>query len=217
MSPGTVAGLLLDLDGTLVDSEPIHRAAYHGFFADRGWPVEDLSVFVGRRAEDVFATTPGPWSDGDPHELADGVRAFTPADAVPEPVAGARALVEAAARAGVRVAIVTSADPDWVEVAMTVLGVRAHVQVVVTSHDVADGKPHPAGFALACDRLAVSPADCVALEDSPAGVRAAVAAGVGRVYAVSTTTAAALLSEAGAAAVDVDLRTLPGRFGWHDS
>ena len=36
------AALLLDLDGTLVDSEPIHRAAYRAFFRERGWPEPDL-------------------------------------------------------------------------------------------------------------------------------------------------------------------------------
>jgi mannitol-1-/sugar-/sorbitol-6-phosphatase len=63
------AALLLDLDGTLVDSEAIHRRGYAAFFAHRGWDVPDLSVFTGRRAEDVFATVPGPWTGLDPQAL----------------------------------------------------------------------------------------------------------------------------------------------------
>ena len=61
----TPAALLLDLDGTLVDSEPLHRAAYRAFFEARGWDAPDLSLFTGRRAEDVFATEPGPWTGHD--------------------------------------------------------------------------------------------------------------------------------------------------------
>ena len=51
-----VSALLLDLDGTLVDSEPLHRRGYESFFAHKGWELPDLSVFTGRRAVDVFAT-----------------------------------------------------------------------------------------------------------------------------------------------------------------
>ena len=204
--------LLLDLDGTLVDSEPIHRAAYRAFFAERGWSVSDLSPFTGRRAQDVFASTPGPWTDGDPHELAAAVVACIPAHASPEPVAGARTLVEAAADHNVLVAVVTSAAPAWAELSLhDVLGVRDRVDVLVTSLDVVDGKPDPTGFALACERLGVAPSECVAVEDSPAGVRAAVAAGVRDVYGLATTHDAAELLEAGAVEVYDDLGLLADR------
>ncbi|MFL6177439.1 MAG: hypothetical protein ACJ715_12380, partial [Ornithinibacter sp.] len=61
-SPG-VAALLLDLDGTLVDSEPLHRERYRAWFEQRGWPYDDevASLFTGRRADDVFRTVEGPW------------------------------------------------------------------------------------------------------------------------------------------------------------
>ena len=55
-----VALVVFDLDGTLVDSEPVHRAAYQAFFDARGWEAPDLALFTGRRAEDVFAAEPGP-------------------------------------------------------------------------------------------------------------------------------------------------------------
>ena len=46
----TVSAFLLDLDGTLVDSEPLHRASYVAWFAHRGWELPDLAIFTGRRA-----------------------------------------------------------------------------------------------------------------------------------------------------------------------
>ena len=200
------AALLLDLDGTLVDSEPMQRAAYRAFFADRGWDHTDLTLFTGRRAQDVFASTPGPWTDGDPHELAAAVVSFLPTDIEPAPVAGARTMIETAAALGVPVAVVTSAGPDWAERSLAdVLGVRHHVEAIVTSHDVVDGKPDPAGFTLACARLGVAAADCVAVEDSPAGISAALAAGVEEVYGVSTTHTAGDLAAAGAVGVFDDL------------
>ena len=206
------AALLLDLDGTLVDSEPIHRAAYRSFFDERGWEVSDLTPFTGRRAQDVFASTPGPWAEADPDELAAAVVAYIPEHAVPEPVAGASGLVEAAAAHDVPVAIVTSAAPPWAErTLLEVLGVRDHVDVVVTAADVVDGKPDPTGFALACERLDVPPSECVAVEDSPAGVAAAVAAGVREVYGLATTHAAEELRAAGAVEVYDDLDEVADR------
>ena len=200
------AALLLDLDGTLIDSEPIHRAAYEAFFAKQGWEVADLTAFTGRRAQDVFATTPGPWSGVDPHELAAAVVACIPEHVAPEPVGGASRLILAAAALDVPVAVVTSAAPPWVERALLdVLGVRDQVDVVVTAADVVDGKPDPTGFTLACQRLGVAPPDCVAIEDSPAGVAAATAAGVRDVYGLATTHSAEELRQAGVAQVYEDL------------
>lgn len=208
------AALLLDLDGTLVDSEPIQRAAYQAFFADRGWDVRDLTLFTGRRAADVFSSTPGPWSGADPAELAAAVVARIPHDATPDPILGARQLIEAAASAEVPVAVVTSAGPDWARSCLGgVLQVDQHVGVIITAHDVVHGKPHPAGFALACSRLGVEASECAAVEDSPAGIRAASAAGVANVYGLSTTHSADELTAAGAVEVSTDLTGLAARMG----
>lgn len=192
----TVAALLLDLDGTLVDTEPLNRAAYTAFFEARGWAAPDLAIFVGRRAADVFATEPGPWSVEDPAALAAEVIALMDPDAVPEPLPGARELIAL----DVPTAIVTSAGPEWVRRVLT-----AAVDVLVTADDVVDGKPDPTGFRLACERLGVDPAEAMAVEDSPAGIQAAVAAGVGRVVGVTTTHEAETLREAGAHDVVDDL------------
>lgn len=197
--------LLLDLDGTLVDSEPIHRRGYEAFFAARGWSPPDLSIFTGRRAEDVFATEPGPWAGHDPMALLEEVLTFIPSDPA-EPVPGAVELIGMARASGVALAIVTSAGPIWVSRCLAVLD--CSVDVVVTAEDVADGKPHPAGFALACVRLGIDPASAWAVEDSPAGLRAALGAGVAIAHGVATTHDAVTLRAAGAHAVHADLTPL---------
>jgi len=205
----TPAALLLDLDGTLVDSEPIHRRGYAAFFADRGWEVRDLSIFTGRRAEDVFATEPGPWSAHDPGDLASAVLPFLPSGALPRPVTGAVELIAAAAAAGVPLALVTSAGGAWVDASLGgALDVRAHFATLVTADDVVDGKPDPAGYRLAAARLDVPAAQCLVVEDSPAGIAAALGAGVDQVHAVTTTHPARRLREAGAVEVYADLRPL---------
>lgn len=212
------SALLLDLDGTLVDSEPLHRRGYESFFAHRGWDVPDLSVFTGRRAEDVFASEPGPWAGLDPERVLAEVLLHVPDEAAPA-VPGARDLIEAARTAGVPVAIVTSAGPQWVErsLVQSLSLALDSVDLVVTARDVADGKPDPAGFALACERLGADPGDALAAEDSPAGVRAALGAGVRRVHGIATTHPASVLSAAGAVEVHGDLRPLVALVGEDDA
>lgn len=200
------AALLLDLDGTLVDSELLHRRGYRAFFEHRGWAVPDLALFTGRRAEDVFAGEPGPWTGLDPLVLLEEVTAFVP-DEAPLAVPGARDLLLAARAAGLPTAVVTSAGPAWVARCLReALGLPGGVDLVVTADDVVDGKPDPSGYRLACSGLSVDPARALAVEDAPAGVRAALGAGVGRVYGVSTTHPAEALDAAGATGVFADLR-----------
>ena len=201
VDPVTPAALLLDLDGTLVDSEPLHRAAYRAFFEARGWDVPDLSLFTGRRAEDVFAAEPGPWAGPRPRRAGRrGDRPRRRRAARPTRCPARRTLIEAAHRHGVPVAVVTSAGPAWTHPRhRRPAGLAAdRIDLVVTADDVVDGKPDPTGYRLACERLGVDPADALAVEDSPAGVRAAVAAGVGEVIGVSTTHRPAELTDAGA-------------------
>ena len=206
------AALLLDLDGTLVDSEPLQRTGYQRFFAARGWPAPDLSVFTGRRAADVFPTLAGPWQGHDPVALSEEVTGLVPRDVPPDPVPGAVKLVRTAAAVGVRVAIVTSAGPAWVQTAVGQgLGVLDLVELVITAQDVVDGKPHPAGYLLACERLGIAPRIAWAVEDSAAGVESAAAAGVGAVFGVTTSVSAGVLVDAGAHATYADLRPVESR------
>jgi sugar-phosphatase len=195
-------GVLLDLDGTLLDSEPLHRAAFKTLFDTRGWDVtpDTYALFVGRRGADVFASTPGPWAGEDPDALvAEVIGHLAESDASPLPVEGAAELIRNWHAHGVPLALVTSATRVWAEYAVEeVLGVRQCFSALVTWEDVTHGKPHPAPYEAACRALHVEPAGVTAVEDSVAGVASAVAAGVGRVVGVTMTTDRALLREAGA-------------------
>jgi sugar-phosphatase len=201
--------LLLDLDGTLVDSEPLQREGYRLFFAARGWEVPDLSLFTGRRAEDVLGTIDGPWRDHDHAAIAREVTALVPRDVAPPAVLGAEELIRSAAANSVRIALVTSAGPAWVQQSLghsEGLGLLNLIEVVVTAQDIKHGKPHPDCYLLACERLDIHPRTALAAEDSTAGVQAAVAAGVRHVVGLTTSRPAAELRDAGAHATYADLR-----------
>ena len=186
--------LLLDLDGTLVDSEPMHRAAYQAFLAGpRLGGARTWRIFTGRRAEDVFAVEPGPWSGHDPHALAAEVTR-TQIRGRPRPRIRCRARTALIAggrrRAASRSPIVTSARPAWVSLAV---GERA-----------GSARPHRGGRHRRRRRrgqAATRPGSCwpasgsasphrraVAAEDSPAGhPRRRSPPGSARVVGVSTT------------------------------
>lgn len=205
-----VSALLLDLDGTLVDSEPIHREGFAAWYRSRGWEYTDevSALFIGRRADDVFATVDGPWRGLDPDVLFAEAVAAMPGDRLPDPVPGAADLLRGGAGTDVPLALVTSANLAWAEKVLAPLGGVGAFDVLVTRDDVTDGKPHPECYATACRLLGVDPAAAIACEDAPNGVRAARAAGVGTVVGITTSFAGADLEEAGAHWTAPDLTAL---------
>lgn len=193
---------LVDLDGTLVDSEPANQAAYRSYFTARGWEVglDVYRAFAGRRGADVFAQLAGPWTGEDAAELVEGVLAHVDHDAYPlRPLAGAAELIRRLHAAGVPIALVTSAKLAWAEYAVgDVLGVRDHFSALITWERVDAGKPDPAPYLAGAAALGVPPADAVALEDTVPGLHSALAAGVGLVIGVSTGADRRVLIDGGA-------------------
>jgi mannitol-1-/sugar-/sorbitol-6-phosphatase len=210
-----VAALLLDLDGTLVDSEPLHRERYRAWFVQRGWPYDDevAAQFTGRRADDVFRSVDGPWRGEDPAALLAEIIALEPLRRLPEPVAGAAEAVAWARAHGIPLALVTSAGPRWAGRALEAVGGIGAFDATVTRDDVATGKPDPACYVLACHRLGVDAGAAVACEDAPDGVRSAAGAGVGVVVGVTTSFPQGRLLDAGATSTLPDLTTLPTLLG----
>jgi sugar-phosphatase len=205
-----IAGLLLDLDGTLVLSEEAHRQTWQHFFDTWGVEVDDekyRSTFMGRRATDVLAAEAGPWEGHDLEAITAKMMAHaqTLGHKV-APVPGAAPLIRRVSDAGLPVAVVTSAGRGWAdEVLGRVLDVRDRVDVLVTAEDVSTGKPSPEGYLRGCQLLGVPPVQCLGIEDSSSGVRALLDAGVKHVVGITTTTPAEDLLAAGAQQTVEDL------------
>jgi len=208
------AAALFDLDGTLIDSERVNRAAWRSFFDSRGWEVSEQTYaehFIGRRGADTFRALDGPWQGHDPDALqAEVLTHLAEIDLRPEPMRGAAQLIRSVRAKGIPVGVVTSAVRPWVDSSLDVLGVTDLVSIVVSAEDVATGKPEPEGYLLACRRLGAAPGRVVAFEDSSSGVAAAVAAGIRPVIGVLTTTSAQALRAAGAHHIVDDLASVGG-------
>ncbi len=177
------AALLLDLDGTLVDSEPRHFAAHQRFLATLGCTVtvEDLVANIGRGDLAFYhGVLQRQGLHGDPTawvvEKTRLLMELYRREGLPlRP--GAAGLVHRAAAAGIFAYVVTSAERALAALSLEVTGLAALLPARVCYEDVTAHKPDPAPYLLAASRLGVPPARCLVVEDSPSGVRAGKAAG----------------------------------------
>ena len=204
--------VIFDFDGVIVDSEPVHFAGFaqvlrgHGIeltwdhYRERYLGYDDLDCFLavcrdhGKTlvAAQVAAMTAAKTAVVRA-ALASSVQALP----------GAVSLIESLAAAGVPLAICSGALAPEIEVAARRVGVLSRFRTVVAAEDVPHGKPDPAGYLLALQRLRdatalpLAAARSVAIEDSPAGIAAATAAGL-RVLGVTTSYEADALGRADA-------------------
>jgi HAD superfamily hydrolase (TIGR01509 family) len=174
--------LVLDFDGTVLDTEdPVYRSWWelwddHGHeLARPAWqaligtaagfdPLAELERRLGRaldpqRVERRRARRDQLQAE---HDVRDGVLAW----------------LDEAAAAGVPVGIASSSSLDWVDGHLRRLGLRDRFDVLVCVGEGTPAKPDPTSYRVACRRLGADPARSVAVEDSPHGVEAAVAAGL---------------------------------------
>lgn len=171
-SLGVFDAVIFDFDGTLADSHASMMQAYRQFATEYGIDLEYASQYIGMPTEAVARLLL-------PADLAvagglriDELETTNTAGVVPLP--GAQAALAAVPAS--RQAIATSCTDRLIAARMAAAGLP-RPGVVVTRDMVAEGKPAPDSFLLAAQRLGFAPQRCVVLEDAPAGVRAARAAG----------------------------------------
>ena len=177
-----VAGLLFDNDGVLVDSVASGNEAWSQWAREHDLdPEHVLELIHGRRAADTVGTLLPADQVAAATDRINALELSTADATVALP--GAHALLTSLVEAGLPWAVATSATRDLALARLRAAGLPVP-EVLVTADDVARGKPAPDPYAEAATRLGLDPADCVVLEDSPAGVEAGVAAGA-RVVGVS--------------------------------
>jgi HAD superfamily hydrolase (TIGR01509 family) len=182
------------MDGTLVDTEPYWMAAEVVLVAEFGgtWSHEQSLQLVGLGLEDaarIFQAAGVRMPVGEiVDRLTDDVMARVRADGVPfRP--GARELLLSLREAGIPTALVTMSLRRMATTIVDRIDFPAF-DLIVAGDDVSRPKPFPDPYLQACERLGILPEEAVALEDSPNGLRSAIAAGtvtVGIPHMVSLT------------------------------
>jgi len=182
-----LAAILFDMDGLLVDTEPLWLETETEVMARLGasWTTDDQEALLGGSMQRTVsyllakATRPAPPLTVE-HWLNEGMlRRVRDGRVVVRP--GARELLAEVAGAGLPHGLVTSSQRSFAEAVLASTGIT--FPVTVCAEDVAVTKPDPEPYLLGAKLLDADPARCVALEDSPNGVASATAAGC-RVVAV---------------------------------
>ncbi len=183
-----LGAVIFDMDGVLIDSEPLHHRATQAALGARGrsYTERDNRAFFGATDSEMLRVLRILFDL--PQSTAELVAAKTARlleliRAEARPLPGVPEVVRWLRESGLPLALATASRPPVIEAVLEAVGLAGAFAAVVSGDDVAHGKPAPDGFLLAARRLAVDPERCLVIEDSRNGVRAAKAAGM-RVAAV---------------------------------
>ena len=174
---------IFDMDGLLIDSEPLWQEAEINIFGSVGVPLtrEMCRETMGVRLDGVVRHWHAkfPWTG----ESLESVEARILEEisrlivSRGSPMPGVRETIDMLGAANYALAVASSSPMRLIQVALETFGLIDEFSVLHSAETEDEGKPHPAVYLSAMSRLGVDPADCVAFEDSTLGVRAAKRAG----------------------------------------
>lgn len=171
--------VIFDLDGTLVNTEPMYWTAWRKVLTahDITLTDEDLHALMGRQpieSAQKLITQFG--LDTEPATLTQAVIDQAIATPHREVMKGATKALELVRSTGLPVAIATSATVAMTKATLQRSGLDQYFEIVACAEHELYGKPHPAVFLTAAERLGVDPTTCTVIEDAPNGLIAAKAA-----------------------------------------
>jgi len=176
-----VKALLFDLDGVLIDSEPVWERVRRAFVHRHGaeWSADVQRSMMGV-STDVWSSALSELIGGEPgpdkvarlviDEMASEYRRRLPM------IDGAAEVVRRLARS-YPLGIASGSPRSLIELVLELSGLAACFQAVLSSDEISRGKPAPDPYLELASRLGIEPADCAAIEDSSNGLRSALAAG----------------------------------------
>jgi len=174
------SALLFDLDGTMLNTDPIHIAIFADLMGSYGIDADEafyMGHVHGRLNVDVFAeflpnvTDPQGLSDAKEAEFRRRLPSAFPA------MPGLNAVLDYADAEGMKLAVVTNANRLNAEAMLEAIGHSTRFDAMIIGEECQRGKPHPEPYLRAIEALGVTPETSIAFEDSPSGIRSAHAAG----------------------------------------
>lgn len=183
MNRTPVQGLIFDMDGVLIDSEPLHLLAYQELLAS--WSIayteQDNRELLGRKELDCAKILIKRYNLEVPAEKLVQkkeaiVERLLKAQSSEQP--GVSSALSAAKNLGLPMAVASSATLATINLVVDTLSIRSFFNALASGEEVEHGKPAPDVFLLAAQRLRVEPSRCLVIEDTFNGVLAAKAAGM---------------------------------------
>lgn len=203
----TKVGLLFDLDGTLVDTDPLHLAAYRSLLRPLGRDLsaDDYKTRIMGAPNDAIVTWLLPGAAPSEHQefIAAKEMAFRSLVHDLEPTRGARRLLAWADEQSVEMAVVTNAPRANAELMLKGIGLDRFLSCLVIGDELPAGKPDPLPYRRGLEIISCDAENCIAFEDSLSGVRSAAGAGI-FTYGLSAALPRDALLSAGASAVIAD-------------
>lgn len=201
MSGRPFSAVVFDLDGVLWDGEPRYHEAFNIVLAPFGHQLsdEDYTQIIGLSVEASWEWVRNRLNIRDPMDQLLGAydrAVLALLQRMAETLPGVRPLIDELRRRGVPIAVASASLRQWVDATLRGLDLQDAFDAVVSASEVDNGKPAPDIFLAAAGRLDVAPQDCLAVEDTPAGVRSAKTAGMFAVQLRAASTALPPLAEA---------------------
>ena len=182
---GNLKAVIFDMDGVLIDSEPIHYAIERIIFDKLGINVsaEIHSSYLGTAGDFMYTDLKSRFGlSATITELLERDEAFRcdyfknlPGIHLNE---GALTLLHEIKRAGLSLAVATSSSPGMARILLDRCEVFSIFDAVVTTEEAGKSKPAPDVYLLAAQKIGAEPENCIVFEDSPNGIRAAKSAGM---------------------------------------
>lgn len=179
-----IKGVILDLDGTLVDSNDAHAHAWIEAMGEAGYdvPYERVRSLIGMGGDNLLPSAINVDKDSEAGQgLAKRRQEIFKSKYLPHIRAfpGVKALVEQLRERSLKVAVASSGEQEEVEHLLSVAGVQALIEHQTTSADVENSKPDPDVLVAALGKLQLAPDEVLMLGDTPYDVQAAAKIGVG--------------------------------------
>lgn len=168
--------VIYDMDGVLIDSEPLWKIAMEAVFKEVGCPLtrSDFEKTVGLRIDEVvrYWYTYQPWPEVSPEaveqRIVDGMGQLIRQHG--EPLPGVLESLRFFKEKGLKIGLATSSYEVLIEAVLDVLGIASHFDFTHSAEHETYGKPHPAVYLHTAEKLGVDPTRCLVIEDSINGV-----------------------------------------------
>lgn len=204
--------LLFDLDGTISETDSLHHPAWAAMLAPHGydvdWPFYERNISGRLNPEIVAEFMPSVSREEGKRLIEEKEEDFRGRVDTLEATPGLRELIERGRGSGMAVALVTNAPKLNALAVIEALGLEGDFDSVILAEDAGAGKPDPAPYLMALEKLGIPASEAIAFEDSSSGIKSATSAGIPTV-GVASTHAPETLEEAGAFAAFRDF-TDPG-------